>query len=238
MKILCVADQIDPLVYSNSIKERFSDVDMVLCAGDLPMEYVDFIVSSLNVPTYFVFGNHNLDDYHLYHEDDTMAAKDVPGHIISGMYHGHGAVYAGFKVHRINLSADKYFQKTPFLLAGASGSIRYNNGLCQFTDTGMKLKLLKMIPKLLFNKIRYGRYLDIFLTHSPPRHVQDRDDPCHKGFDCFRWFLEKFRPSYMIHGHIHLYDIQTSRITEFCETTVINVYSHYVLEIPDNGGNR
>ena len=45
MKILCVSDQIDPLVYTNSIKERFADVDIVLCAGDLAMEYVDFIFS-------------------------------------------------------------------------------------------------------------------------------------------------------------------------------------------------
>ncbi|MBE6351231.1 MAG: metallophosphoesterase, partial [Spirochaetaceae bacterium] len=63
MKILCVSDQIDPLVYSNAIKERFSDIEIVFCAGDLPMEYIDFIVSSLNVPTYFVFGNHNLKEF-------------------------------------------------------------------------------------------------------------------------------------------------------------------------------
>ena len=68
MKILCVSDQIDPLVYSNSVKERFSDIDCVLCAGDLPLEYIEFIVSSLNVPTYFVFGNHNLNEFHHYHK--------------------------------------------------------------------------------------------------------------------------------------------------------------------------
>jgi hypothetical protein len=36
MKILCVADNIDPLVYSSSIKSRFREVDLVLGAGDLP----------------------------------------------------------------------------------------------------------------------------------------------------------------------------------------------------------
>ena len=58
MKILCISDQIDPLIYTNSIRQRFADVDLVLCAGDLPMDYLEFIVSSLNKPVFFVFGNH------------------------------------------------------------------------------------------------------------------------------------------------------------------------------------
>ena len=64
MKILCVSDQIDPLVYSSAAKDYFKDIDLVLCAGDLPMEYVDYIVSVLNKPTYFVFSNHNLEKFH------------------------------------------------------------------------------------------------------------------------------------------------------------------------------
>ncbi len=62
MKILCVADEIDPLVHSIRIRERFGDVDLVLSAGDLPMEYLSYIVSALNKPLLFVFGNHNLKD--------------------------------------------------------------------------------------------------------------------------------------------------------------------------------
>lgn len=63
MKILCISDQIDPLVYSSAIKERFADIDVILSAGDLPMEYVDFVVSSLNKPAFFIFGNHNLKEF-------------------------------------------------------------------------------------------------------------------------------------------------------------------------------
>ncbi|TFH04381.1 MAG: metallophosphoesterase, partial [Spirochaetales bacterium] len=60
MRILCVADHIDPLVYSAGIKNRFRDIDLVLGAGDLPMEYLGFISASLNKPIFFVFGNHHL----------------------------------------------------------------------------------------------------------------------------------------------------------------------------------
>lgn len=222
MKILCVSDQIDPLVYSNSVKERFSDVDLVLCAGDLPMEYIDFIVSTLNLPTLFVFGNHNISEFHQYH-------RTVGSEYKEGLYPVYGgAIYAGFKALTIPTSVPN----KPLLVAGASGSIKYNKGLAQYTDKEMKFKLLKLFPRLLWNKFKYGRYLDIFLTHSPPRHLQDREDPCHQGFTCFRWFLEKFTPRYMIHGHVHLYDLQAQRITQYEKTEVINVFSHYILDFP------
>ncbi len=222
MKILCVSDQIDPLVYSNSAKERFADIDIVLCAGDLAMEYVDFIVSTLNKPTFFIFGNHNLSDFKYYHATD-----EGGGYIMQEregeLTHSHGAVYAGFTT----------LKEGNLLIAGASGSMKYNNGLAQYTDRQMKLLLLKMAPRLIWNKIRYGRYLDIFLTHAPPRNIHDKEDPCHRGFPCYRWFLKVFRPKYMIHGHIHLYDMQDIRVSEFEDTTVINAFSSYILEIPD-----
>ena len=94
----------------------------------------------------------------------------------------------------------------------------------------MNLKLIKMIPKLILNKIRYGRYLDIFLTHTPPYKIHDKEDLCHRGFECFTWFIKKFKPKYMIHGHIHLYDQREERITQVEETTIVNAYAHYVLD--------
>ena len=66
MKLLCIADHVDPIIYSTGLKARFPDVDLVLSAGDLSLDYYDFIVSSLNKPLYFVFGNHHLEDSHRY----------------------------------------------------------------------------------------------------------------------------------------------------------------------------
>ena len=221
MKILCISDQIDPLVYSSSAKERFADIDMVLCAGDLSTDYIDFVVSTLNKPTYFVFGNHNLNDFPYYHR-----TAEHGGYVMTDRYelnHSHGAIYTGFKTKR----------EQTLLLAGVSGSIRYNNGQCQYTDRQMFMSLLKMVPSLIKNKIRYGRYLDIFLTHAPPLGIHDKKDPCHTGFKCYLWFLKTFKPKYMIHGHIHLYDYHDERVTLFESTTIINAFSHYMLEIPD-----
>ena len=236
MKILCVSDYVDPLIYNQEVKKIFPDIDMILCAGDLPMDYVDFIVSVFNKPTYFIFGNHNLKEFHYYHKTNQPQNPEFYKKERAEQQHFHGAKYLGFKTE---VSSDFFFtnavtgKKTPLLIAGASGSLKYNNGLNQYSDFKMKLLLLKMVPKLIKNKLRYGRYLDIFLTHATPRHIHDHEDPCHKGFECFNWFIEKFHPRFMIHGHIHLYDMREKRITDHNGTQIINAYAHHILEIPD-----
>lgn len=223
MKILCVSDQIDPLVYSTSVKERYKDVSFVISAGDLPMEYLDFIVSAMNKPVYFVFGNHNLNEFGQYHRIDDRNDAFRPENNRLRYEFGHGATYLGFTGKR----------EGNLLLAGVSGSKRYNNGLNQYTEGQMKRKLLALVPRLLLNKLLYGRYLDIFVTHASPAGIHDKSDPCHQGFECFKWFMDTFMPRYLIHGHIHLYDLQDIRVSRYRETTVINAYSHFILDIGD-----
>lgn len=233
MKILCVSDYVDPLIYNQNVKEIFPDIDVILCAGDLPMDYIDFIVSVFNKPTYFIFGNHNLKDFGFYHKIDSPQGEQQ--YSDRKNHHSSGAKYLGFRTSvedAIVITDPKTGNQRPLLIAGASGSLKYNNGLCQYSDGEMKFKLFKMIPKLIKNKRKYGTYLDIFLTHATPRHIHDHEDPCHKGFECFNWFIDKYKPTYLIHGHIHLYDMREERITKHNETTIINAYAHHILEIP------
>ena len=234
MKILCLSDYVDPLIYNQNVRETFGDVDLVLCAGDLPLDYVDFVVTMLNKPTYFIFGNHNLKDFSHYHKN----VHTTPDTYRADFRHdtfGHGGTYAGFKVFRdssFTIKDPLTGKDSPLLIAGVSGSLEYNKGLNQYTEIQMKRHLLRMVPSLIKNKIKYGRYLDILLTHASPRHIHDKEDPCHKGFECFNWFIKKFRPTYLIHGHIHLYDMREKRITVSEDTTVVNAYAHWIIEFP------
>jgi Icc-related predicted phosphoesterase len=202
MKILCVSDQIDPLVYSNSIKDRFADVDLILSAGDLPMDYLDFIVSCLNKPLLFVFGNHH--------------AEKLAGNA----FQGYGSIHVGSKVRR----------ESGLIVAGLGGSIRYNRGPNQYTDFQMYLEIIKLIPKMLCYRLFHRRFPDILLTHAPPQGVHDKQDLCHRGFKAFRWFMKTFKPKYLIHGHVHLYDLCDVRRTRWMGTEVINAYGHYVID--------
>ena len=234
MKILCLSDYVDPLIYNQNVRETFGDVDLVLCAGDLPLDYVDFVVTMLNKPTYFIFGNHNLKDFAQYHKQVHLVPETIPQDDKHVPF-GHGGTYAGFKTftdHSLKFKDPATGKMTPLLIAGVSGSLEYNRGLNQYTEHQMKRKLNRMIPSLIKNKIKYGRYLDILLTHASPRHIHDKEDPCHKGFECFNWFIKKFKPSYLIHGHIHLYDMREKRVTVSENTTVVNAYAHWIIEFP------
>ena len=95
-----------------------------------------------------------------------------------------------------------------------------------------------MIPHLIYNKMRYGRDLDMLITHDPPRGLGDGADLCHKGFSCFLSFMERFKPRYLLHGHVHLVDMNEERVREYGETKVINIYKNYILEDESLGGKR
>jgi len=223
MKILIVADHKDPLVYSPNIKKRFGDVDFVLGAGDLPMEYYGFIVSSLNKPLYFVFGNHNLKRYSLFKKNSGLGMSHLDYSIPENLYsNSFGSTYIGDKLIRI--------KNKNILIAGLGGSRKYNKGDNQYNEFQMMFKIIRMIPRLLWNKWRHGRYLDILLTHASPRGIHDKEDPCHIGFKSFLWFMDKFKPRYLLHGHIHLYSLNDIRVTKYNKTTVINTYDHYLLD--------
>jgi len=222
VKILCISDQIDPLVYSPSIKERFSDIDMILCAGDLPLDYLDFIISSLNKPLFFVFGNHHTEDLRYFKISwNSQLIED------NREYFSCGAIHAGSKV----------VMEDNFIVAGLGGSMRYNNGNNQFTEFQMFFEALKLVPGLLWNRLVRGRFLDVLLTHAPPKGIHDKNDKCHWGFKTFLWLMKTFKPKYLVHGHIHLYDLLAVRRTKWQNTTVINAYGHYVIDMGESNGS-
>jgi predicted phosphodiesterase len=59
LSILAVADAVSASLYEYFQPERWRHVDLILSAGDLPPEYLDFLCSSLNVPLLYVRGNHD-----------------------------------------------------------------------------------------------------------------------------------------------------------------------------------
>ena len=59
MKILLIADKISPVLYDCFDAKRFREIDIVISCGDLPLFYMEFIISMLNVPCCYVAGNHD-----------------------------------------------------------------------------------------------------------------------------------------------------------------------------------
>jgi hypothetical protein len=208
LKILSLSDKQIDSIYSSQVKSRFADVDLVLGCGDLPYYYLEYVISMLDVPLYYIRGNHS----------------SLVEHTSSGpKTHPHG----GTDLHR-RIVYDK-----GMIMAGVEGSLRYSTGSFQYTQSEMWSHVLRMVPILFMNKLMHGRYLDIFISHAPPWGIHDKPDLPHQGIKAFRWLLETFHPHYHFHGHVHVYRSDVKKITKFHSTTVINTYGYAETTIPE-----
>ncbi len=208
MNILAVSDRVIDKLYSSNVKQSYPDVELLIGCGDLPYYYLDFLVSALDVPMVYVLGNH-----------DQGPQYTADGGILTG-------VRGGQNIHA------RAVQHEGVLIAGLEGSMRYRSyASLMYTENEMRQQVSRLVPRLLLNRQRYGRYLDILVTHSPPFGVHDRPDRAHTGFKIFHTFIKMFKPRYLLHGHIHIYRQNETRETQVAETAVLNVYPFRKLNI-------
>jgi Icc-related predicted phosphoesterase len=205
MKILAVSDAVVDWIYSPKIRITLSDIDLAIGCGDLPQYYLEFIISALDIPVFYVHGNHS----------QTLEDRSDNLHYSTGALDLHSRVrrYKGFT------------------FAGVEGSLRYRAGEYQYTQFGMWLNVFKLVPSLIINRIKTGNYLDVFITHAPPFGIQDQSDLPHQGIKAFLWFLNQFHPVYHLHGHIHIYRPDMITETRYQHTKVVNVFRYRMIEL-------
>ncbi len=204
MKVLAVSDQVIDHLYNSTIKKRYADIELLVSCGDLPNYYVEYVLTVLNVPSFYVRGNH----------DDHAANPDLdrPG--------GSDDLHRMVRFHK------------GMIFAGMEGCKRYNKGAVQYSEFEMAYYVLRMAPRMLFNKWRYGRCADVFVTHAPPEGIHDRpEDFAHRGFGAFIRFLDWYRPRYMLHGHIDPWDRRKPTRTQYKNTLVLNIDPYKTVEI-------
>lgn len=61
MKILAIADEECKALWDYYDPERIRGVDLILSAGDIKAEYLDFLVTMTNLPVLYIRGNHDED---------------------------------------------------------------------------------------------------------------------------------------------------------------------------------
>jgi len=230
MKILTVSDVVVTRIYRDDVRDRLTGIDLILACGDLPAYYLEFLVGTFNVPLYYIIGNHpqelipntEREAQHTSHQDAWSAPVDpstVWGQKVAQGPDGCVNIDSRVVVHK------------GLLIAGLEGSMWYNGGAYQYHEWDMQIKIMRLRPQLLLNRVRYGRYLDILITHAPPYQVHDDVDTAHRGFRAFRSFIAEFAPRYLIHGHTHVYMGSTPTTTVVNRTTVINTYGYRILDI-------
>lgn len=196
LRILTVSDFIDKELTRKVEDKTLEPVDLIISCGDLAPEYLSFLRDRLDVPLYYVKGNHDI----RYTRENTMGCENIHERVIS--------------FGSLNI-------------IGLEGSIWYNGGPNQYTDAAMK----KMIFWMWFSILRKGP-IHMVVTHASPRHIHDREDRCHMGFESFNALIKKQNPDYFVHGHIHQeFENPKDRITKVHTTQVINTCGYTLLEV-------
>ena len=199
MKILSLSDKTISFIYSPQVQNRFQGVDLIIGCGDLPYYYLEYALNALDVPLFFVRGNHDKEI-----EYSTAGKQSSPA--------------GGVDLHR------RVINHKGLLLAGIEGSLRYKPGPFQYTQAEMWNHVFRLVPGFLINHIKTGRYLDVFVTHAPLKGIHDKQDLCHQGINAFRWLVNVFRPLCFYHGHVHVYRPGHITETRLGPTRVINTF--------------
>ena len=163
MKILAVSDEENNILWSGEIKNIAHEADLIISCGDLKNEYLEFLLTMINAPLLYVFGNH-----------------DITG--------PEGGICIDGRIYN--------FEGVKFL--GLGGSMRYRHAKNMYTENEMRRKFLMTLP---FIRLRKG--FDVLITHAPAKGYGDLEDTAHRGFETFNAIIRKYKPRYMLHGHIH-----------------------------------
>jgi predicted phosphodiesterase len=185
-RILAIADEIDEGLYGEKLRRLRPD--LVLSAGDLPFDYLEYIVSTLDVPLLYVPGNHDRD---LSTGDSTWAPlrTEGPSRGPRGCVNTDGRIVdaAGLRI------------------AGLGGSHRYRKGPNQYSQLDMRWRALALEAQSRVKHAFDGRTVDILLTHAAPAGVGDAADTAHQGFEAFQRLVRVLGARLLVHGHIHPY---------------------------------
>ncbi len=199
MKILAVADVEDNLLYNHFKKERTAGVELIVACGDLRADYMDYLMTMVNVPMLYIRGNH----------DDELI-KNPPL----------GAVCI----------EDRIYKYKGYRFMGLGGCMRYNNrSVNMFTEKEMAARVLKLTPKAILSG-----GIDVLVTHAPAKGYGDLTDLPHRGYDIFNKVMTRYKPSYMLHGHVHTnYGRVKSEYEHPSGTRIVNACGYKIIDLPE-----
>lgn len=181
VRVLAVADVVSPVIHSEAFPDNLPPFDLVLSAGDMPGEVLEFIATKTKVPPLYVMGNHGVG---LLREKSGETPYRRPG----------GCIDAHLK----------YVEVAGVTVLGVEGSARYRDGPFQYREPEYAMMLARLTPRLLYERSRRGRAVDVLLTHAPPVGPSAGEDFAHRGVPAFNAFHRRWRPLVHVHGHVHL----------------------------------
>jgi hypothetical protein len=220
--VLAVSDEVDEGLCANV--GLASDAELILACGDLPFDYLGYLMNALDVPLVFVPGNHDPDltGYRVSRAGLTLRAglpARAPWPEGSICADGSIADVAGLRV------------------AGLGGCRNYNGGPNQYSDRQQARRARVLSRTARWRRMRDGRGVDVLLTHAPPRGVGDGDDPVHQGFTALNGLAARLRPAVLLHGHVSPRDAANPG-RRLGHTLVRNVVGRHLIDIEPGAATR
>jgi uncharacterized protein len=138
-----------------------------------------------------------------------LKKRSVPYYGVNGN-HDHGFVPKYANAHR------KVFRAGGLKIGGFEGApkVRGEARSHAFTERQVNWRMWWM------------PHVDIFLAHSPPRGIHDRQDPLHTGFRAFQTYIQKRQPRLFLHGHV-----ERNEETLVGKTRVISVFGKRIIDL-------
>ncbi len=215
VRVLAVADEVDDTLQADLGTAR--GACLIAACGDLPADYLSYLMDALDLPLVLVPGNHDpdLSGYRLSRAGITLRAglparRPVPDSAVNA--DGRVVDVGGLRI------------------AGLGGCLRYGSGPNQYTERQQARRARALARRAARRRRRDGRGVDVLLTHAPPRGVGDADDLAHRGFSCFHGLVAALRPRVLLHGHVQ------PRAGQQCSgaldgTEVRNVLGRHLIDI-------
>jgi Icc-related predicted phosphoesterase len=210
VRVLVIADEEAPNLHVQALRNLAPD--LVLSAGDLPWDYVEYVASTVDVPTVFVPGNHD---------------QEIPRvkRTRQGTYVCDGMPCDGPRPRGATNADQQVVEAAGLRIAGLGGCVRYRPGPHQYTQ-----QQYRRMARRLVRRARRAGPVDVLLTHAPPLGLGDGEDKPHEGIEALHRTLEDLQPTWHLHGHIHPYGQQMPD-RQVGPTTIRNVIPWRVLEI-------
>ncbi len=204
MRVLVVADEPSRYYYDYYKPGRLDEFDLIISCGDLPKNYLEFLVTMARCPLIYVCGNH----------DDAYIENPPEGCICID---------------------DDIFEYRGIRFMGLGGSYRYRpDGEYMYTEAEMRFRIFK-----LWRKLHKYKGFDVLVTHAPAYHIDDLDTPTHRGFECFIDLMNKYKPKYFFHGHIHRnYGFKIPAKSYYNETVIVNAFDYQKMDISRKQNNE
>lgn len=218
-RVLAVADEVSESLYGH----RLTDLapDLIVSCGDLPFDYLEYLVTVAGVPLLYVLGNH----------DPDPGGKVDPASLLSPAYLTRSHKPPPGPPGCTSLEG-RWIDVAGIRVAGLGGSARYSRGPNQYTERQMNRRVNRLLRRFRCEMVRRREDagIDLFITHSPPRDLGDRADPAHRGFSSFHRLIATVSPALFVHGHVHPHGTQPPDIP-LGSTQIVNAVGCRVLEV-------